>query len=167
MTTSDGQPPDGQSPAEERPAPAQASTGPTVTTAPPPRAGRRWSRLPTHVGPARTSTIVLAVLFVGIFVLWLYVRPPAAATAGSTGGNPGTGQQVQQPAPTSTATPTPTETTTPTTSADSSSTGPSATTTSGRTATTTPTGTKGAPTAPSGGSTSAPSLPTSGAAPTS
>lgn len=159
--------PDSQAPAEERPEPARASAGPTVTTAPPPRAGRRWSRLPSHVGPARMSTIVLAVLFVGIFVLYLFVRPPAPATAGGTGTTPaGTGQQVQQPTPT--RTPTPTTATTTTSTHTASPTTPTGTTTTGtRTTTPTPSETTRSPGETGGGTTSVPSLPTTGSAPTS
>lgn len=59
--------------------------GPTVSTAP---AGADsttpdvapgspwWSHVPRHLGRARTSTLVLGVLFVAVFVLWLNVRPP-------------------------------------------------------------------------------------------
>jgi cytoskeletal protein RodZ len=43
------------------------------------------SRIPGHLGRARTSTLVLAVLFVAIFALYLYVKPetPAPATGGT------------------------------------------------------------------------------------
>lgn len=162
MTTPDAQPT-----AEERPEPAKAATGPTVTTAPPPRAGRRWSHLPSHVGPARTSTIALAVLFVGLFVLWLYVRPHATATAGTTGTPAGTGQQTEQPTGTPSPTPAPTTTAAPTTSTHTSATTPTGTTTTGTHPTSgTPTETTGAPGRTTGG-TSLPSLPTTGSAPTS
>jgi hypothetical protein len=69
----------------------QASTGeqpavePTVRTAPTaeqqPR--RWWAAIPRHLGRARTSTVVLALLFVVIGVLYLEVRPdPGLATGG-------------------------------------------------------------------------------------
>ena len=157
---------DAMPPAEERPEPAQAATGPTVTTAPPPRTARRWSRIPSHVGPARMSTIVLAVLFVGIFVLYLFVRPPSTATAGTTSPTSGTGQTTNN-APAPTTTPPPTRTTTPTTPSHSSVTLPTGTTTGPPTAISTPSDTTGAPGGSSGGSTSIPSIPTSGSAPTS
>jgi len=32
--------------------------------------------VPHHLGRARTSTVVLALLFVGLYTLYLYVRPP-------------------------------------------------------------------------------------------
>jgi cytoskeletal protein RodZ len=79
-----------------------------------------FRRTPGHIGRARTSTLVLALLFVGLGVLYLYVRPadPATDPAGGT-------TQVSTPAPapaTTTAPPTtepapttPEETTPPTT----------------------------------------------------
>ena len=73
-------------PSEEQP-PAPTTTAPTVSTAPP-RSRWGWPRVPAHVGPARTSTVIIAVLFAGVFALWLVVRPETAtvATTGSTGG---------------------------------------------------------------------------------
>ena len=130
---------------EQPPTPAPV---PSVTTAPP---RSRWSvsRVPSHLGPARTSTVLLAVLFVGFFALWLYVRPQSAqiGTAGSTSGGAGTGSsQVEQtttpstptPTPTPTRTTAPTRTTTPSRASTSSSTRsrtsePTASTTSGET----------------------------------
>jgi hypothetical protein len=52
----------------------QPSVTPTVTTAP---ARSRWhmSRIPPHLGPARTSTVVLAALFLAIGTLYLNIRP--------------------------------------------------------------------------------------------
>lgn len=56
-------------------------TAPSVSTAPagaaPPRARSRWhwSSVPDHLGRARTSTVVLCVLFLLIGTLYLYVRP--------------------------------------------------------------------------------------------
>lgn len=51
----------------------------SVSTAPP-SAPRRWlSAVPHHLGRARTSTVVLALLFVGLYTLYLYVRPPDEA----------------------------------------------------------------------------------------
>jgi cytoskeletal protein RodZ len=49
----------------------------TVSPAVPPRS--RWGAIPRHLGRARTSTIVLSVLFLGIGGLWLNVRPDAEA----------------------------------------------------------------------------------------
>ena len=45
----------------------------TVSPAPPPKS--RWDAIPHHLGRARTSTVVLSVLFLGIGALWLNVRP--------------------------------------------------------------------------------------------
>ena len=81
---------------------------PSVSTAPPAAPRRWWSSVPHHLGRARTSTVVLALLFVGLYVLWLYVRPPDLPTAPATGGTT---------APTSSAEPPPT--TEPTTTAPS------------------------------------------------
>ena len=59
-------------------APAEgASPGTTSPRAP---LGRR--RLPAHIGPARTSTVLLALAFVAIGVLYLFVKPPETRTAG-------------------------------------------------------------------------------------
>jgi hypothetical protein len=70
-------------PREERPQVSAPAT-PSASTAPP-RSRWRFGTVPSHVGPARTSTVVLAVLFVGLFVLWLYVRPPDPAQAPAAG----------------------------------------------------------------------------------
>jgi hypothetical protein len=79
--------------------------GPSVSTAP---AHSRWRALPSHLGRARTSTVVLAVLFLVIGALYLNVRPAQVATT-TTGGGGG----VQQPAePTTTVAPTTAEPTT-------------------------------------------------------
>ncbi len=83
----------------------------SVSTAPPPALRRWWSAVPHHLGRARTSTVVLALLFVGLYVLYLYVRPPdppAGAPSGST---------VQTSAPAATGPAEPTETSAPTTTA--------------------------------------------------
>ncbi|TFV80125.1 hypothetical protein E4P40_18145 [Blastococcus sp. CT_GayMR20] len=83
----------------------QPAVTPTVSTAP---ARSRWSKLPAHLGRARTSTVVLGVLFLAIGTLWLNIRPetPDAGTTTS-------GVSDQQPAPTTTpAAPTTAEETT-------------------------------------------------------
>ena len=96
---------------------------PSVTTAPAegaspstasPRAPLGRRRLPPHLGPARTSTVLLAVAFVAIGVLYLFVKPPAAGTAGSatdpaTSTSRGVAPTTSAPAPT----PTPEETSAP------------------------------------------------------
>jgi hypothetical protein len=47
----------------------------TTEVAPPVRFWRQ--KVPAHIGRARTSTLVLAMLFVAFFSLYLLVRPPA------------------------------------------------------------------------------------------
>ena len=86
--------------------PARTAGRPSGSTAPSP--GRRswWSAVPHHLGRARTSTVVLALLFVGLYTLYLYVRP----TDPDAGRSP-TPTVVQTPTapvePTATAVPTP------------------------------------------------------------
>ena len=112
---------------EERPA-----VTPEVTTAP---AGSAWSRIPDHLGRARTSTVILSVLFLAIGTLYLNIRPDTtgAATTGTSNEAP---VQTTTPLPTTTTTttpeptveePTPTEEPT-TTSAPTATTAPEATT---------------------------------------
>jgi cytoskeletal protein RodZ len=67
----------------------------TVRTAPPAAPRRWWSAVPHHLGRARTSTVVLALLFVGLYALYLNVRPPDP-TAATT---PTQESTVQTPAP--------------------------------------------------------------------
>ena len=87
-------------PDEKAPQPAAA---PKVSTAPAAAPEHRWwSSIPRHLGRARTSTVVLAVLFVGIFFLYLEVKPTTTAPASGTG-------SVQQPAAPTTTVPEPTE----------------------------------------------------------
>jgi hypothetical protein len=99
----------------------------SVSTAPPPAPRRWWSAVPHHLGRARTSTVVLALLFVGVYTLYIHVRPPDAAVV------PAQESTVQTPAttapaePAGTAEPTTTAPTTPTT-ADPTSTPPAGTT---------------------------------------
>lgn len=85
-------------------APAEgASPGTTSPSAPLVR-----RRLPAHIGPARTSTVLLALAFVAIGVLYLFVKPPETPTAGVvTDPTPATSRSV---APTTSA---PAETTAP------------------------------------------------------
>ena len=150
-------------PQEEQPL-AEPASGPTVSTAPP-RSRWSWPRVPAHVGPARTSTLILALLFVGVFALYLVVRPESAtvATTGTSGGAQPT-QVQQQPLPTATTTaPRTTPTTTPTPTSATSTAGTSAartTTSSGVGGSSTETGTSPAPATAS-------LLPTTGSAPTS
>jgi cytoskeletal protein RodZ len=84
----------------------QPAVTPTVSTAP---ARSRWSKLPDHLGRARTSTLVLGILFLAIGTLYLNIRPETTGTASTSG------ETVdQQPATTtSPAAPTTAESTTP------------------------------------------------------
>ena len=72
----------------------------TVSPAVPPRS--RWGAIPRHLGRARTSTVVLTLLFLGIGALWLNIRPDPAPTAPASGGG------IDQPAPVVPTTPAPT-----------------------------------------------------------
>jgi hypothetical protein len=143
--------------APEPPRPADGQ--PAVQTAPA-QSGHWWSSVPRHLGRARTSTIVLVLLWVAIFVLYIFVRPEPAVTGASTTGNPNTG--VQQPAPRRTVAPPTTAhpTTTPPTTTPPH---PSPTETSPTTSphTTSPTGTGTFTTTPPA-TTAGPSLPGSG-----
>ena len=49
----------------------------TVSPAAPTRS--RWGAIPRHLGRARTSTIVLSLLFLSIGALWINIRPDVAA----------------------------------------------------------------------------------------
>jgi hypothetical protein len=83
----------------------------TVSPAPPPRS--RWGAIPHHLGRARTSTVVLSLLFLGIGTLWLNIRPDPVVPAS------GGAAVVEQPAttpPVEPTTPAPTPETTPPTS---------------------------------------------------
>jgi hypothetical protein len=111
---------------------------PAVTpTASPEPGGFRWqmSRIPAHLGRARTSTVVLTVLFLAIGTLYLFIRPasPGTTTTGNTG--------VEAPAaPRTAVSPTTPETTTavPTTSAEVPTTTQAPTPTASSTDVTTP-----------------------------
>lgn len=108
---------------------------PQLTTEPVARRARIWPRkVPARIGRARTSTVVLAVLFLGLFVLWIGVRPantdgvPATPASSTTG--------VEQPAPT-TEPPATTSEPAPTSTAEETTTTPR--TTTSRPTTTAPT----------------------------
>ncbi|TQN40943.1 hypothetical protein FHU33_0295 [Blastococcus colisei] len=101
-----------------------------------PRSPWHPSRIPSHLGRARTSTVVLSLLFLAIGTLWLQIRPDPdrPSTAGT-----GTEQPAVETTPAPETTP-PEETTDPAPStAPTPSTGPTSTPT--RTPTGTPTGT--------------------------
>ena len=97
------------------PAPDEQMERPTVSTAPA-RSGP-FSRIPAHLGRARTSTVVLGLLFVAIFALYLTIKPADPGTASTTTTETGTEQQAPAttpaPAPATTAPETPAEPTTP------------------------------------------------------
>lgn len=91
--------------------PAEPAREVAVSTAPPPAPRRWWTAVPHHLGRARTSTVVLALLFVALYTLYLFVRPPDApppATPVSTVQPPATTAPVlpTEPEPTATAEPT-------------------------------------------------------------
>jgi cytoskeletal protein RodZ len=95
----------------EKPTAEQPTVAPTVSTAPE-RPLWHFSRIPHHLGRARTSTLVLSVLFLAIGALYLNIRPEIPAPATGTTSGAGTVQQ----APASTTAPAPettAETTTP------------------------------------------------------
>jgi hypothetical protein len=84
----------------------------TVSPAVPPRS--RWGAIPRHLGRARTSTVVLTLLFLAVGALWLNIRPdPEAATPVSGGGT-----VVDQPATVVPTTPAPTTEAVPTTASE-------------------------------------------------
>jgi len=100
----------------------QQMAAPSVSTAPA-RPGP-FSRIPSHLGRARTSTVVLGLLFVSIFALYLTIKPADPGTAAGTT-ETGTEQPAPVPAPATTAPETPAEPTTEpeTTSAPTSTSG--------------------------------------------
>ncbi len=61
-------------------APAEGGSSGTASPAGP----LRRRRLPPHIGPAHTSTVLLAVAFVAIGLLYLFVRPETPDPAGSS-----------------------------------------------------------------------------------
>ena len=131
----------------------QPAVTPEVTTAP---AGSVWRRIPDHLGRARTSTVVLVVLFLAIGTLYLNIRPETTGTATTGTGNEAP-VQTTTPVPATTTTPAP-ETTeesrvpteeTPTTDLPTDTTTPEGTTSSvpsPTTAESTPSSTAGSPT---------------------
>jgi outer membrane biosynthesis protein TonB len=79
----------------------QPAVTPRVSTAP---AHSGWRAIPSHLGRARTSTLILSVLFLAIGSLYLTVRPDPTGTTTSGGG---TGvEQPAEPAPMPTVEPT-------------------------------------------------------------
>ena len=100
----------------------QPAVQPTVTTEPAPGTPHRWwSAIPRHLGRARTSTVVLVLLFLATGVLYLYVKPEETAASTPTGGDPAVNQPATTtppattPPPATTTQPAPTTTVDPTT----------------------------------------------------
>ena len=85
----------------EKPTAEQPVVSPSVSTDPV-RGPWHFSRLPSHLGRARTSTLVLSVLFLAIGALYLNIRPPET----------GAGQPAPVPTSPTSAPETPPETTT-------------------------------------------------------
>jgi hypothetical protein len=116
--------------APDDPTREQPAVEPTVTTAPAPGAPPRWwSAIPRHLGRARTSTVVLGLLFLAIGALYFNVKPDPVATTPAGGDS-----EVTEPATTTppTTTPPPAEPSTtqpaPTTTVEPTTTGESTTT---------------------------------------
>jgi hypothetical protein len=106
-------------PDDDRTVEQPAVEQPSVRTAPAPsRIQRWWASVPSHVGPARTSTVVLAVLFLALGSLYLTVRPePVPVVAVQTTTPAGTTARTTVPATSApTTTTTTSETSAPTTS---------------------------------------------------
>ena len=123
----------------ERSTGEQPIVTPSVTTAPA-RDGWRLSRIPSHLGRARTSTVVLGALFLAIGTLYLNIRPETPAPAATTSGT-GTVQTVPTttaPATTTSAVPTSTTSAPETTSAPTTDAEPTDTATDEPTETTAP-----------------------------
>jgi hypothetical protein len=79
----------------------------TVSPAAPPRS--RWGAIPRHLGRARTSTVVLSLLFLAIGALWINIRPDVETPPA----DPAVVQQPVVPTTPSPTTPTPTPTSEP------------------------------------------------------
>ena len=80
----------------------------TATVSPPDPPRSRWGAIPHHLGRARTSTVILSLLFLAIGALWLNIRPDPEPPAPASGN----GAVVDQPATTEPAVPTTPEPTT-------------------------------------------------------
>jgi hypothetical protein len=81
----------------------------TVSPAAPPRS--RWGAIPRHLGRARTSTVVLSLLFLAIGALWINIRPHVETPPA----DPAVVQQPVVPTTPSPTTPAPTSEPVPTT----------------------------------------------------
>jgi outer membrane biosynthesis protein TonB len=79
---------------------------PSVSTAPPPsRPHRWWSSIPSHLGKARTSTVIMSTLFLALGALYLNVRPDPVQPAGTTGSTVETTAPARTTAPPATTAP--------------------------------------------------------------
>ncbi|RBY76586.1 hypothetical protein DQ239_13670 [Blastococcus sp. TF02-09] len=109
----------GNEPPAEQVATPTVSTAPTGGTAEAPHTSWwHWKRLPDHLGRARTSTVILSVLFLAVFTLYLNVRPEDGLTDTTpAGGSSGVQTPTNPVIPTdpTTTSPEPTEEPTPTT----------------------------------------------------
>jgi hypothetical protein len=89
----------------------------TATVSPATPQHSRWGAIPRHLGRARTSTVVLSVLFLATGALWINIRPEAETPPA----DPAVVEQSvvpvvpvpTEPSPTPTPTPEPVPTTTP------------------------------------------------------
>jgi hypothetical protein len=115
----------------------------TATVSPPTPQRTRWGAIPRHLGRARTSTVVLSLLFLAIGALWLNIRPlpetVAPARDGAVVDEPATTDTAvpTTPAPTPTTEPVPTPSDVPTTAPEV----PATSTSTSTSETTAPTGT--------------------------
>lgn len=137
----------------------QPAVEPTVTTAPAPGAPPRWwSAIPRHLGRARTSTVVLGLLFLAIGALYLNVKPDPVAPPTTRSDSEVTEPATTTPPPTTTqpepttSQPAPTTTVDPTTTTETTTQVPTETSTPAETTETVP-----SPTTPT---TSVPAVPT-------
>jgi hypothetical protein len=122
---------------EEHPTRELPPPRPSVRTAPPSGLRRFWAAVPHHLGRARTSTVVLTILFLAVGTLYLYVRPPVTGV-GTVQQPAGSTQPAPAPEPTEPVEPTQVpETTEPTDTAPRETT-PQTTTGGGETAESTP-----------------------------
>ena len=77
----------------------------TATVSPPDPPRTRWGAIPHHLGRARTSTVVLSLLFLAVGALWLNIRPDPEvppASSESVVDQPATDTVVPTTAPTTT-----------------------------------------------------------------
>ena len=90
----------------------------TATVSPPTPHRSRWGAIPRHLGRARTSTVVLSLLFLAIGALWINIRPDAEPPPA----DPAVVQQPVVPSTPSPTTPAPTSEPVPTTAPETTTT---------------------------------------------